>query len=118
MGGSLPDLIKFYRDEKSPAFEILAFHDGSVKSMAELEEKLEPVKKKRWGGQDLPFPVLLDQTGETLKRFEIGAFPTLVLIDPEGRLVGHGSLELLQKALRGELEAPGAKPPSGRKKRR
>ena len=45
------------------------------------------VIEKRWEGKTLPFPILLDATGKTVKAFGISAYPTNVLIDPEGRVV-------------------------------
>ena len=39
-------MIDFYQErvEDRDRFEILAFHDGSVKSFEELDEKLESIK--------------------------------------------------------------------------
>lgn len=54
---------------------------------------------KAWGGQDLPFPVLLDATGETMQRYRLERFPTILLIDPDGNLVGEGDEEDLAKKL-------------------
>lgn len=102
MGGSLPRLIDFYEKEKSDRFEILAFHDATVKSFAELDEKLAEIKRKHWKGRDLPFPILLDASGETVKRYGVRAFPTTILIDPDGRLVGEASEVELRKALEKE----------------
>jgi len=100
VGGSLPTLIDFYEEYgDDDRFEILAFHDDSVKSLEELDEKLVKIKKKYWKGRDLPFPVLHDSTGETIGQFGIRAFPTMILVDPEGKLVGmtHGVDELKSK---------------------
>ena len=94
----MPQLVEFYEKNKSEKFEIVAFHDNSVRSLAELEEKLKPIKKKFWKGRDLPFPILFDGTDTTLRRYRIHAFPTVILIDPQGRLVGEshvGDVELV-----------------------
>jgi hypothetical protein len=98
-------MIDFYEAnaDKRDHFEIVAFHDGSAKTFEELDAKLVDIKKNAWGGRDLPFPVLLDATGETIKTFGIQAFPTLALIDPDGNVVQGGSLELLEEKL-AELE--------------
>ena len=103
--------MKFYDEHKSNKFEIIAFHDGTVKSFEELDEKAAPAREKHWGGRHLPFPVLLDASGETIKRFEIQAFPTMILFDPDGRLVGRARLETLQQALKGEVETPEPRAP-------
>jgi AhpC/TSA family len=87
----LPELIALYEDhaDQRDKFEIIAVHDKSVKSFAELDEKLPKIKERYWQGKDLPFPVLLDATGETGKLYGIAHYPTGLLIDPEGKLVGE-----------------------------
>lgn len=100
MSGSLPGLIDFYEqhggDER---FELLAFHDKSAKTFEELDSNCVVPKKKYWGDRELPFPVLLDASGTTIEQFGIRAFPTMILVDPEGRLVGqtHGVDDLKAK---------------------
>jgi hypothetical protein len=97
----LPGLIDLYEAHKEhrDKFEILAFHDGTVKDFAELDKKLERPRQAYWGGRDLPFPVLLDATGQTIKDWGVRAFPTTVLIDPEGKLVGEAGEEELEAKL-------------------
>jgi len=81
-------------------FEIVAFHDATAKTFGELDQKVAPAKAKFWGGKDLPFPVLLDATGETIRSYGITSFPTILLIDPEGKLVRGGSEQMLAQHLR------------------
>ncbi len=97
----MPGLIDLYEVHKKDRdkFEILAFHDGTVKDFAELDQKLESPRKKFWGGRDLPFPILLDATGQTIKDWGVRAFPTTLLIDPEGKLVGEAGEEQLEAKL-------------------
>jgi hypothetical protein len=85
----LPALIELYDEHRAhrDRFEILAFHDASAPTFADLDPKLKPIIASRWHGRPLPFPILLDSTGETIKNFGIRAFPTTILIDPEGHLV-------------------------------
>jgi hypothetical protein len=73
-------------------FEIVAFHDDRAKSFEELDRILEEKKivEQRWKGRPLPFPVLLDSTGTTVKTYGIRAYPTILLVDPEGKLVKFG----------------------------
>jgi thiol-disulfide isomerase/thioredoxin len=89
VGVSLPAWIDFY-DEHAidrDRFAVLAFHDPQAKNFAELDDKLKPIIRTKWNGRPLPFPILLDTSGETIKNFGVRAFPTTLLIDPEGRLV-------------------------------
>ena len=88
------DEFKDIRDK----FEIFAFHDTRAKTWEEYDEKIKPVIEKRWKGKKLPFPVLLDATGKTIKSFGISAYPTLVIIDPEGNIL-KGRDDLFRKKL-------------------
>jgi hypothetical protein len=98
--------MEFYDKSDHDRFEIIAFHDATVESFEQLDEKLEDIRKSLWKGRRLPFPVLLDATGKTVKRFEIYGFPTQILFDPDGRLVGRANLDTLRRALKGEVETP------------
>ncbi len=101
----LAELIDFYDDHAADRdkFEIIAFHDGTVKDFAEMDSKTERTRKSVWQGRNLPFPIVLDaQSGErgaTVRRYELTSFPTTLLIDPEGKLVGETSLEALEALL-------------------
>lgn len=66
--------------------------------MSELDAKLPPLEKEHWGGP-LPFPILIDKEGQTVARYGIRGYPTIVLIDPDGRIVKGGSLEMLMSKL-------------------
>jgi len=92
------DLYDEYADLRD-RFEILAFHDNSVRTLAEVDEQL--VKNKTiesWNGRRLPFPVLIDDSDKTITTWGINSFPTAVLIDPEGNVVRGG-----QEAFEAEL---------------
>lgn len=101
MRGSLPGLIKLYDQfkDRRKDFEIIAFHDTKAKSFAELDPRLAQLKSKFWGGRDLPFPILLDATGNTLRTFGVSSFPTVIVIDPKGRVVPHGGEHTLVEHL-------------------
>ena len=105
LGKELPELMAFYEAHRSQRdrFEILAFcidFSGTVKTMRELENHLEPFKKNVWSGKDLPFPVLLDTTFQTYERLglEGSTASNLLLINPEGKLV-EGNLQTLERTL-------------------
>ncbi len=103
----MPELKKFYEENRNDdRFVILAFHDGTVKTFEELDEKCQAPKAKYWDDEDLPFPILLDSTGKTIKQFDISGFPTMILFDPQGRLVGKARLETLKEALEGKVTTP------------
>jgi thiol-disulfide isomerase/thioredoxin len=101
----LGELIDLYDDHagERDKFEVLAFHDGTVKDFSEMDAKTEHTKKTLWHGRNLPFPVLLDAQkgdhGATIEAFGIHSFPTTILIDPKGKLVGEISPNFLEEKL-------------------
>jgi len=72
-----------------------------VKDLEALDEKLKPIIQGRWGGKPLPFPVLMDSTGETVMAYGICGWPTSFLIDPEGKIVAADE-EALEPILKKE----------------
>jgi thiol-disulfide isomerase/thioredoxin len=98
---SIPNLIEMYDLHKDhrDKFEILAVHVQYAKDFKEYDQQIKDAKKKYWNDKDLPFPLLLDATKETLDSFGIRAFPTTILIDPDGKLVGEVGEEELEKKL-------------------
>ncbi len=100
VGRSLPDLMVIYDEhpEDRDKFVVLAFHDKQAKDFDELDAKLVPIVRDVWGGRDLPFPILLDSTGQTVEEYGIRSWPTTILINPEGKVV-RGGEEALRKAL-------------------
>ena len=59
-------------------------------------KKLQPIVKNVWGKQ-LPFPVLLDPTFKTWERYGLPGLGTVILIDPEGKLVEGDQSVLAEK---------------------
>jgi thiol-disulfide isomerase/thioredoxin len=98
----LPKLTHFYElnRENRGRFEILAVHENGTAgriTVEELREKLKGLEKQKWG-KPLPFPVLLDRTGEIIKTWGISAYPTTAIINPDGVLM-RGGLETLASKL-------------------
>jgi thiol-disulfide isomerase/thioredoxin len=99
----LPKLAQFYKKNRNRLgeFEILAIHENGVDgtiTLEELRQKLAALAKDKWSGEGLPFPVLLDRSGDTIKSWGISGYPTVALISPNGELT-EGGLEALQRAL-------------------
>ena len=95
----MPELMKLHDRFKDRGLVIIAVHDDSVESIDELEKKLIPLRKERWGGRDIPFRIALDGGGETRIRgtagsasgvttatYGIPSFPTTLLIDRAGKV--------------------------------
>jgi len=97
----LPKLMKFYEEHRAQhdRFEILAIcidEDGELKSIADVDKKLQPIVEHFWG-KSLPFPVLLDPTFTTWERYGLPGMGTTILIDPDGKLVKGDETSLAEK---------------------
>jgi len=101
---AMPVLIKLHEQFKDKGLAIVGVHldtDGDVDTAAKLDEKLAGIRHKYWDGKDLPFSVALTsgkpqelktgewQRGGAAAQYGILAFPTTVLIDREGNVVGQ-----------------------------
>ncbi len=101
VGEGLPKLARFF--EQNPQyrgrFEIVAVHENGVAgpiTVEELKGKLSGLEKN-WG-KPLPFPVVLDRSGQTIKTWGISAYPTIAIIKPNGELMA-GDLETFRQEL-------------------
>ena len=99
---SIPELMKFdsenavYRDK----FQIITVHESSkIHSISQLRPFLNELEANEWK-RTLPFPIVIDKEGETIKRYGITVFPSTLLIDPNGVLVKDWSLKDLADKLR------------------
>jgi thiol-disulfide isomerase/thioredoxin len=106
---SLPEAVALYDAyaDLHDRFTILAFHGPGANTMKELNPLLQRLVKSNWKGRDLPFPILIDATGATLKDWGVTIYPSSVLIDPEGRVIQGGNLAQLEAILRAERQRKG-----------
>lgn len=112
---AMPKLMELHDtfDEKDLA--IIAVHNDSVDSIEQMDANLEKARENYWGGRDLPFLVALDGGGRTLVEgtdrhaegattalYGIQSYPTTILIDRQGRVLGEMNLyrgkEILQQS--------------------
>jgi len=114
----LPQLMDLHDAFDSKALVIIAVHNASVASIEEMEAKLQKARQTYWKGRDLPFLVALDGSdpaiegaerpseGATTAAYGIRSYPTTILIDREGNVVGEMNLfrgkEILQQILDAE----------------
>ena len=105
--GSMPHLMKLYDKYNDKGLEIIALHDDSVPSIAEMDKRLAERRQKFWAGRDLPFPVALDSGGETRIRYTaltvrgvntaaygITTFPTTLIVGRDGKILGPINVRL------------------------
>lgn len=116
----MPKLMEWHEKYKDRGLVIIAVHDDSVADVAEMEQKTAGVRASLWGGRDLPFLVALDGGGErpipgtgdivrggTTAAYGVHLFPTKVLIDRSGNIVGvigdrEEDEKKIERALAGE----------------
>ena len=72
----MPDLNEFYQAHQDEGFEILAINAGETRDKAALFAD----------SYNLSFKIVLDSNGMVLNSLGINAFPTSVLIDPQGKV--------------------------------
>jgi uncharacterized protein (TIGR03067 family) len=99
---SMPVLIELHEKYADKGLAIVGVHfdnDGEIDTEAKLDEKLTSIRKGLWKGKDLPFPTALvngtpkgegdNRTrGVTAEQYGILGYPTTILIDKEGKVVG------------------------------
>ena len=84
-----PDLAKLREKYERQGLVVLAIHDGSLKTMDEVNAKMKPVLNNVFDGDPPMLPMALDGTGEqsVFAAYGIYAVPAVVLIDQQGRVV-------------------------------
>jgi peroxiredoxin len=94
----MPGFEKLYAAQKNNGFIILAIAED--KERADLDEYL---KKK-----PVSFPVLVDQKGALLKKFNIESLPTTVLVGGDGKIkqVHEGVQRYLEYSVQTALKHP------------
>ena len=103
LGRGIPKMMEFYeRNAKSrDRFEVIGVcidFTGEIDTIPELDKALSSVETHVWNGKKIPFPIVLDNTFNTWERYGIPGLGTVVLVDPDGRLV-EGDESTLQAIL-------------------
>ena len=86
--------------EHSDRFSIVTVHAPDIAGFEELAAPLAKLETGRWG-RKFPFPILLDPSGETAKRYGVTGYPESALIGPDGTVLAiGGARERLVELLR------------------
>jgi thiol-disulfide isomerase/thioredoxin len=108
--GAMPKLMEVHDAFKDKGVVIIAVHDNRIASVADLDERLVKIKERSWEGRDLPFATAIDggpDRGATHAAYDIGSWPTTLVIDRDGTLLGEfspwGELQAKLKELLGEV---------------
>ncbi len=101
----MPEIFKLHDRFSKRGLVVIGVHVGlendSIDSADKLDAALAESRKDLWGGRDLPFPVAMvasqrkkypgaEQTGRCQVAVDYGVqwYPSQVLIDPKGKVVG------------------------------
>lgn len=92
-----PLLLEFDRNwrkqnpNQEPPYAIVLLHTGTARSLTDLDAKIEKagLREKHWGGRALPFPILVDPEGKTVKSWKLRWGTQTLWFDPEGKLWGE-----------------------------
>jgi uncharacterized protein (TIGR03067 family) len=111
---SMPVLIELHEKFADKGLAIIGIHvdiDGEVDTAAKYDDKIAPIKKKLWQDKSLPFPVVLTSgkriesgdnqpiRGGAAAQYGILGYPTTILIDREGKVVGKFHARDAKKAV-------------------
>lgn len=111
---SMPVLIELHEKFADKGLAIVGVHvdiDGEVDTPAKYDEKIAAIQKKLWRGKSLPFPVVLTSgkrtetsdhdliRGGAAAQYGILGYPTTILIDREGKVVGKFHARDAKKAI-------------------
>ena len=112
---SMPKLMELYDAYPKDKLVIIGIHDNSVADLKEMRSNLETVKKELWGNRELPFRIALSgkvddkegegSSGQAITDYGITGFPTTLLIDRQGNLVGELNIHETAESKR-RIECP------------
>jgi peroxiredoxin len=106
----MPELFKLYDTYHDQGLEIIGIHvdlgpdkQENVDTAAKLDARLTQTRKEQWDGRDLPFPVAIvsgnrvpfgeghssEARGKAAAAYGIISYPTQLLIDRKGNVVGR-----------------------------
>jgi thiol-disulfide isomerase/thioredoxin len=111
---SMPVLFELHEKFADKGLAIVGVHldlEGEVDTPAKYDDKIASIKKKLWKGKSLPFPVALTSgkridsgegdavRGGAAAQYGILGYPTTILIDREGKVVGKFNARDAKKAV-------------------
>ncbi len=84
-----PDLAKLQEKYAGQGLVVLALHNSSLATLAEMNEKMDPILRRVFRGPVPKLPMALDGSdGKSIfGAYGIRAVPAVILIDREGRVV-------------------------------
>ncbi len=89
--GAMPNLMELHDTFQDDGVVIIAVHDATLKSAADMLAAIKEPQGKLWKGRQFPFAVAIAGgagNGQAIADYSIKAFPTSLLIDRQGKIAG------------------------------
>lgn len=114
----LMDLADQFRDQP---IHWLSIHTPNLKTFDELDREIATWQEKSWNKRALPFTTVIDRpaadekySGQTSRRYGVAEWPTLIVVDQQGQVVGPISKKRLAETISRLLgDGTGVRTPSG-----
>ena len=103
----MPKLIEFYEKNQDlkDSFEFISIHNKSdlAKDFETLDKTMldRKIVETKWGGKTMTWPMMIDGDAKTARTWGISGYPTMAIVDPEGKLHswGHHHVEAFAKVI-------------------
>jgi thiol-disulfide isomerase/thioredoxin len=107
----MPHLMDIHDQFRDQPVTWVSVHSPNLKSFEEFDTAVAKIGKESWNNRELPFITTIDHpldgekvTGRTSQNFGIVGWPTLIVIDPQGDVVGAIPDRDLAATIRGLLD--------------
>ncbi len=104
----MPALMEIADRFRGQPVEWVSVHTPNIKTFQDLDRGMEACRKQSWNGRELPFTTVIDRpvtgaeySGQTSRQFGVVEWPTLIVVDQQGRVVGSVSKKDLEKTISG-----------------
>jgi hypothetical protein len=108
----MPALFEIHDKFRDRPVKSIAIHTTDVASFEQLDEKLARLQKEEWGERKPPFVTAIDRpiegqtfVGKTSEAYGVAQWPTLIVVDQNGAVVGPISKDKLAATISKLLDA-------------
>ncbi len=115
----MPELMEIAKKFQDKPVAWLSIHTSNLKDFDEFDREVAKCEERDWNKKKLPFTAALDRpvagskyAGQTSERYGVAAWPTLIVVDRQGQVVGPIPKRKLAETIAGLLHDPA--PPSAK----
>jgi thiol-disulfide isomerase/thioredoxin len=113
---AMPALMEIHDQFRDKPVRWIAIHTPEHKTFEDLDGQLTKLRDSAWNKRELPFTTVLDEpvadekySGKTSQAFRVTEWPTLIVIDQQGNVVGPVARTKLAETITRLLERDTAK---------